>query len=46
MIGRFGTEMELVDMNWERDIKLTVDGFNPLPSAESRGLRVVIRGKE
>ncbi|KAL8650598.1 MAG: hypothetical protein Q9226_005075, partial [Calogaya cf. arnoldii] len=42
VVLRFGDRLALDEVVYERDIKITVDGFNPLPSRESKGLRVVI----
>jgi cytochrome P450 len=42
LMRRLGTRMELHDVDFQRDIEITVDGFNALPSSESRGLRIVI----
>lgn len=43
MMRRFGREMVLVDTLRERDIDTKFDVFNPLPSREDNGLRVLIR---
>lgn len=42
VIRRFGERMSLYDVVLDRDVKITVDGFNALPSKESKGLRVII----
>lgn len=42
VIRRFGGRMSLYDVVLDRDVKITVDGFNALPSKESKGLRVII----
>lgn len=42
VIRRFGERMELFEVEFERDVKITVDGFNALPSKESKGVSVVI----
>ena len=42
VVRRFGDRFKLYDTVFERDIKITVDGFNALPSRESKGLRVMI----
>jgi cytochrome P450 len=42
LVRRFGSRLRLYDVDFDRDIKITVDGFNALPSRESRGLRVVV----
>ncbi len=42
LVRRFGMRMKLHDVVFERDIKITADGFNALPSTDSRGLRVLI----
>lgn len=42
VVRRFGTRMELYDVDHERNLKVTVDGFNALRSKESMGLRVII----
>ncbi|ORY58843.1 putative cytochrome P450 [Pseudomassariella vexata] len=45
VVRRFGDRLQLHDVVFERDLKIVVDGFNPLPSRESKGLRVVVRPK-
>ena len=42
---RFGREMVLVDTLRERDIDTIYDVFNPLPSREDNGLKVLIKPK-
>lgn len=42
VIRRFGHRISLQDVVFDRDLKITVDGFNALPSRESKGLRVSI----
>ncbi|KAL9607258.1 MAG: hypothetical protein Q9167_007811 [Letrouitia subvulpina] len=42
MVRRFGDRLQLHDVVFERDIKITVDEFNPLQSRESKGLRTII----
>ena len=42
VVRRFCDRFRLYDTVFERDIKITVDGFNALPSRESKGLRVTI----
>ena len=44
VVRRFGGRLTLHDVVFERDVKVTVDGFNPLPSQKSKGLRVTISG--
>ena len=43
LFRRFGGEMVLVDTVRERDVDAQFDVFNPLPSRESNGLKVLIR---
>ncbi|KAI1073951.1 putative P450 monooxygenase [Whalleya microplaca] len=44
VVRRFGGRLQLHDdVVFERDIKITVDGFNALSSRESKGLRVFVR---
>jgi cytochrome P450 len=43
LFSRFGKNMELWDTVWERDIKTSIDAFNPLPTLNSKGLQVVIK---
>lgn len=45
VVRRFGGCMRLQDVVFERDLKITVDGFNPLTSRESKGLRVIVDAK-
>ena len=42
---RFGRRMELVDTVRERDVDTVFDVFNPMPSRESNGVRVLIRNE-
>ncbi|KAI4158176.1 MAG: hypothetical protein LQ342_007688 [Letrouitia transgressa] len=42
VVRRFGGRLSLHDVVFERDVKITVDGFNALPSHESKGLRVFV----
>ncbi|RYP84871.1 hypothetical protein DL769_001065 [Monosporascus sp. CRB-8-3] len=42
---RLGDRMKLHEVVFERDVKVTVDGFNALTSRESKGLRVTIGAK-
>jgi len=42
VVRRLGERLKLHDVVFERDVKITVDGFNPLPCRESKGLRVVV----
>jgi len=46
MFPRFGRQMELYDVVRERDIDTVYDVFNPLPSRESTGLRVLIKPRD
>ena len=39
---RFGNRLKLHDVVFERDMKIVVDGFNALPSRDTKGLRVVV----
>lgn len=43
---RFGRQMELYDVVRDRDIDTVHDVFNPLPSRESTGLRVLIKPRD
>ena len=43
VMRRFGREMVLVDTVRERDIDAVYDVFNPLPSREDNGLKVLIK---
>ncbi|KAI0011562.1 cytochrome P450 [Xylariaceae sp. FL0662B] len=44
VVRRFGGRLRLhEDVVFERDVKITVDGFNALSSRESKGLRVFVR---
>ena len=42
VVRRFGGRLKLHDVDFERDLKISVDGFNALPSRESKGLRVTL----
>ena len=42
VVRRLGGRLRLGDVVFERDLKIVVDGFNPLPSRESKGLRVFV----
>ena len=42
VVLRMGDRLCMHDVVFERDVKVTVDGFNALTSRESKGLRVVI----
>ncbi|KAH8896145.1 putative cytochrome P450 [Thozetella sp. PMI_491] len=42
VVRSLGASMKLHKVEFERDIKITVDGFNALPSKDSKGLRVLI----
>ena len=42
VVLRMGGRLCMHDVVFERDVKVTVDGFNALTSRESKGLRVVI----
>ncbi|KUI53338.1 Trichodiene oxygenase [Cytospora mali] len=42
VVRRFGGRLKLYDVVLERDVKISVDGFNALPSNESKGVRVII----
>lgn len=42
VVRRMGNRLKMQDVVFERDVKITVDGFNALASRESRGLRVSI----
>lgn len=46
VVRRFGGRMRLQGVVFERDVKITVDGFNALPSRESKGLRVIVDAKD
>lgn len=46
MFRRFGSQMELYDVVRERDIDTVYDVFNPLPSRDSTGLRVLIKPRD
>lgn len=40
LVSRFGDRMELYDVDFERDIKITIDGFDAYPGRGHKGLRV------
>lgn len=40
IMSRFGDRLELYDVDFERDIKITIDGFDAYPGRGHRGLRV------
>lgn len=42
VLRRFGDRMRLYEVDFERDIKTVRDGFDAMPSPDSKGLRVVI----
>lgn len=42
VMRRFGGRIQLHDVDFERDIKIVRDGFDAMPSRESKGLRVVV----
>ena len=42
VVRRLGGRLRLDNVEFERDIKIVVDGFNPLPSRDSKGLRVFV----
>lgn len=42
VVRRFGDRLKLHSVVFERDVKIVADGFNALPSRESKGLRVVV----
>ncbi|KAL8791127.1 MAG: hypothetical protein Q9195_006024 [Heterodermia aff. obscurata] len=42
VVRRLGDRLRLDDVVFDRDLKIVVDGFNPLPSRESKGLRVFV----
>ena len=46
VVLRLGGRLRMHDVVFERDVKVTVDGFNALTSRESKGLRVVIGPRE
>ena len=45
VVRRFGGRLSLDDVVFDRDLEIVVDGFNPLPSRESKGLRVLVSPK-
>ena len=45
VVRRLGGRLTLDDVLFDRDLKIVVDGFNPLPSRESKGLRVFVSGE-
>lgn len=42
VVRRMGNRLKMHDVIFERDVKITVDGFNALTSRESKGLRVIV----
>lgn len=42
LVSRFGDRMELHDVDFERDIKITIDGFDAFPGRGHKGLRVMM----
>lgn len=42
VVRRVGNRLKMHDVVFERDVKITVDGFNALTSRESKGLRVIV----
>ena len=42
VVRRLGGRLRLDNVEFERDLKIVVDGFNPLPSRDSKGLRVFV----
>lgn len=42
LVSRFGDRMELYDVDFERDIKITIDGFDAFPGRGHKGLRVMM----
>lgn len=43
VFGKLGNELELVDTVWERDVNLVRDYFTPVPSKDSKGVRIRFR---
>ncbi|KAK7750747.1 hypothetical protein SLS62_007298 [Diatrype stigma] len=46
VVRRMSNRLKMHDVVFERDVKITVDGFNALASRQSRGLRVTIQPLE
>jgi cytochrome P450 len=42
LVSRFGDRLELYDVDFERDIKITIDGFDAFPGRGHKGLRVMM----
>ncbi|KAG8162401.1 hypothetical protein KVR01_008166 [Diaporthe batatas] len=42
LVSRFGDRMELYDVEFERDIKVAIDGFDAFPGRGHKGLRVTM----
>lgn len=42
LVSRFGDRLELHDVDFERDIKITIDGFDAYPGRGHKGLRVMM----
>lgn len=42
LVSRFGDRLELYDVDFERDIKITIDGFDAFPGRGHKGLRVTM----
>lgn len=45
LVSRFGDRLEPYDVDFERDIKITIDGFDAYPGRGHKGLRVNILSK-
>ena len=43
VFGKFGSQLELADTVWERDVDLVRDFFTPVPSKDSKGIWIRIR---
>lgn len=46
VLRRLGRRLELFQTEYERDMKIVRDGFNPITGPNSRGLRVTISSEE
>ena len=46
LVRRLGDRLRMHDVVFERDVKITVDGFNALTSRDSKGLRVMIEPRD
>jgi hypothetical protein len=46
LVWRFGDRLELWDVDFERDIKITIDGFDAYPGRGHKGLRVKMLPEE